>query len=74
MKIRTLILGLCLSGILGAQEIPGGFSVRPANDASGKILTMEETMLSRELSPARLWEQWNGNGHLTVLMDGRWVT
>ena len=74
MKIRTLILGLCLSGILGAQEIPGGFSVRPANDASGKILTMEETILSRELSPARLWERWDGNGHLTVLMDGRWVS
>lgn len=74
MKIRTLILALCLSGILGAQEIPGAFSVRPANDASGKILNMEETILSRELSPARLWEQWNGNSHLTVLMNGRWVS
>ena len=74
MKIRTSILALCLSGVLCAQEIPGAFSVRPANDASGKILTMEETILSRELSPARLWERWDGNGHLTVLMDGRWVT
>ena len=74
MKIRTLILALCLSGVLGAQEIPGTFSVRPANDASGKILTMEETILSRELSPARLWEQWNGNSHLTVLMNGKWVS
>lgn len=75
MKIRTLlILALCLSGVISAQEIPGAFSVRPANDASGKILTMEETILSRELSPARLWEQWNGNGHLTVLMDGKWVS
>ena len=74
MKIRTVILALCLSGILGAQEIPGAFSVRPANDASGKILTMEETILSRELSPARLWEQWNGNSHLTVLVNGKWVS
>ena len=74
MKIMTLILALSLSWALGAQEIPGAFSVRPANDASGKILTMEETILSRRLSPERLWEQWNGNGHLTVLMDGRWMT
>ncbi len=73
-RMKTGILALCLSGVLGAQEIPGTFSVRPANDASGKILTMEEAILSRELSPARLWERWNGNGHLTVLMEGKWVS
>jgi len=68
------MMALCLSGIISAQEIPGVFSVRPANDASGKMLTMEETILSRELSTERLHEQWNGNGHLTILKDGKWVS
>ena len=53
--LGTLCLGLTLSGQ------PGIVSTRPANPQDGKILTMEETILSSELSPANLHCSWNGS-------------
>ena len=71
MKRTTLLLSaLCLGLTLSAQS--GIIKTRPANDASGKILTMEETTLSRELSPANLWCSWQGCDSLTMLKDGKW--
>ena len=59
---------------MAAQEVPGSLATRPANEASGKMLTMEETILSRELSPVRLGESWIDNDHLRIIQDGKWVT
>ena len=71
MKKISLILGtLCLGLTLSAQ--PGIVSTRPANDNSGKILTMEETILSRELSPENLYSRWNGSSELLLMKDGKW--
>ena len=62
-----------MAALLAAQEVPGSLATRQANDASGKMLTMEETILSRELSPSRLGQSWIGNDHLRILKDGKWV-
>ena len=71
MKKTLLILGtMCTGLILSAQS--GIITTRPANDPAGKILTMEETTLSRELSPKNLYASWKGNDSLLVYIDGKW--
>ena len=74
MKRSISILTMtCMAALMAAQEVPGSLATRPANEASGKMLTMEETILSRELSPARLAEGWIDNEYLRILKDGKWV-
>ncbi len=71
MKKTTLILStLCLGLSLSAQT--GIIKTRSANDPSGKILTMEETTLSRSLTPANLWCNWQDGAHLLMNKDGKW--
>ncbi len=71
MKHISLILGtLCLGLTLSAQS--GIVNFREANDQSGKILTMEETILSRELSPANLWASWKSKDEILIHKDGKW--
>ena len=63
-----------MAALLAAQEVPGSLVTRQANDASGKMLTMEETILSRELAPTRLGQSWIGNDYLRIIKDGKWVS
>ena len=46
---------------------------RPANNQQGKLLTMDETILSRELSPKDLNCRWVDEGHIAMFQDGKWV-
>ncbi len=70
MKRISLILGtLCLGLALSAQS--GIVNTRQANDPSGKILTMEETILSRELSPENLWTTWKSPSEIVMMKDGK---
>ena len=70
MKKLSLILSvLCLGWTLSAQ--PGIISTREANDQGGKVLTMEETILSRELSPATIHTMWDDDGTLLMYKDGK---
>lgn len=71
-RIITILSTLCLGFILSAQT--GVIKTRPANDPSGKILTMEETTLSRALTPANLWCSWQDDSHLLMNKDGKWQT
>ena len=72
MKKTLLILGTsCLGLILSAQ--PGIISKRPANPQDGKVLTMEETILAAELSPANLHCTWNNNKEILMNRDGKWM-
>ena len=72
MKKTILILGLIGLGLtLSAQ--PGTIATRPANPQSGKILTMEETILSRELAPKNLYCSWESNKDILMHQDGKWV-
>ena len=73
MKKLSLILSvLCLGWTLSAQ--PGIISTREANDQGGKVLTMEETILSRELSPATIHTMWDDDGTLLMYKDGKFKT
>ena len=73
MKKLSLILSvLCLGWTLSAQ--PGIISTREANDQGGKVLTMEETILSRELSPATIHTMWEDDGTLLMYKDGKFKT
>ena len=55
-RIITILGAFCLGLTLSAQ--PGVIATRPANPQDGKILTMEETILSRELTPAGYRHSW----------------
>ena len=63
-----------MAALLAAQEVPGSLATRQANDASGKMLTMEETILSRDLTPTRIGASWINNDYLRILQDGKWVS
>ena len=62
---------MCIGMALQAQ--PGVFQTREANSADGKILTMEETILSRELAPEDLRCRWIDDSHLAMFKAGKWV-
>ena len=67
-----MILGLVGLGLtLSAQ--PGTIATRPANPQSGKILTMDETILSRELAPKNLYCSWENDKDIRMYQDGKWV-
>ena len=55
-RTLTFLGTMCLGVILSAQT--GTMNTRPANNTEGKILTMEETILSRELAPEDLRCRW----------------
>jgi dipeptidyl-peptidase-4 len=57
-KLSIILCTLCMGFTMAAQ--PGVISTRPANDSKGKILTTEETTLSRELVPKWYLHEWEG--------------
>ena len=57
-KILSATIVFCAGITLSAQNI---ISTREANSPDGKILTMEEAMLSRSLSPEWPRHRWEGN-------------
>ena len=63
---------LYLSASMSAQ--PGIIQTRPANDPSGKMLTMEETILSMKLSPENPRCRWTDETHIAMFKGGRWIT
>lgn len=69
-KIFFSLSILCLGLSMQAQS--GVVRTREANDVSGKILTMEETILSRELSPVNIGARWTDDGKLIMAKDGKW--
>lgn len=69
-KVSLFLSTLCLGLALSAQ--PGIISTRPANSQDGKTLTMEETILSRELSPANIWASWEDSENILMHKDGKW--
>lgn len=71
MKKSFLLLGIAFLGLTAAAQ-PGVISTRPANPQDGRILTMEETILSRDLSPANLWATWMNPEEISLYKDGRW--
>ena len=75
--MKRIILTLtttCMAALLAAQEVPGSLATRQANNASGKMLTMEETILSRELTPFRLGASWINNEYIRMIQGSKWVS
>jgi dipeptidyl-peptidase-4 len=70
-KLLSTMGTLCVSISLSAQA--GIIQTRPANEASGKILSMEETILSQSLAPANLWCRWTDDTHIAMYKNGKWV-
>ena len=71
MRKSIIILGMmCLGLTLSAQ--PGTVGTRPANDPSGKLLTMEETILARELAPQNLHCSWLNENEILMHKEGKW--
>ena len=71
MKRHFLTIGLVSISISMSAQ-PGAIEVREANRTSGKMLTMEETILSRELRPENLWCQWYSNSEILMNEGGEW--
>ena len=67
----TAMCAICASLSLQAQT--NIIETRPGNDQNGKILTMEETILSKELTPADLRCRWDDDSHLVIFKDGKWI-
>ena len=55
------------------QAYPGIIGTRKANDSDGKILTMEETILSRDLDPKDLRCKWIDEEHIAIFREGKWM-
>ena len=71
IKRTCLVLGaMCLGLLVSAQS--GTIKTRMANDPTGKVLTMEETILSRELAPANLYCSWKDAKTILMHKDGKW--
>ena len=70
-RIFTIMTAICTSAALHAQgDI---IQTRQANRPDGKMLTMEETILSRDLAPKDLHCRWTDDGHIAMFKDGKWV-
>ena len=68
MNIKaTIIAMLTISSSLSAQTV---IDTHPANPSSGKILTMEETIMSRELAPENLQCRWIDNENIRMWKNG----
>ena len=62
---------MCIGAAMQAQS--SVIQTRPANPSDGRILTMEETILSKELAPEDLRCRWVDENNLAMFKDGRWV-
>ena len=72
MKLKaTIIAMLTLGSSLSAQTI---IDIHPANSPAGKMLTMEETIMSRELSPKNLQCRWIDNENIGMIKDGERIS
>jgi len=57
---------------LGMQAQSGIIKTRQANNPGGRMLTMQETILSRSLAPEDLRCRWDDEDHLAIFRDGKW--
>ena len=69
---RTLIIMCAICTGLGMQAQSGIIKTRQANSPEGRMLTMQETILSRSLAPEDLRCRWADEDHLAIFRDGKW--
>lgn len=72
MKKSLLIFAAALCAIPAiAQE--GVKTVHPASNPNGKILTMEEVILSRDIIPSRISSRWQDDNQLLMSRSGKYI-
>lgn len=72
MKTASILMcAISIATTMQAQTNIAG--IREANASDGKILTMEETILSKDLSPKDLHCRWVDDGHIAMFKDGKWL-
>ena len=69
-RIFTVMCAICAGLVMQAQN--NIIKTREANSPGGRMLTMEETILSQELSPEDLRCRWIDETHLALFRDGKW--
>ena len=73
-SMKTASILMCAISIATTMQAQSNIiGTREANASDGKILTMEETILSKDLSPKDLHCRWVDDGHIAMFKDGRWV-
>ena len=72
MKTASILMcAISIATTMQAQTNIAG--IREANASDGKILTMEETILSKDLAPKDLRCRWVDDGHIAMFKDGKWL-
>ena len=69
---RTLIIMCAICTGLGMQAQSGIIKTRQANSPEGRMLTMQETILSRSLAPEDLRCRWADEDPQAIFRDGKW--
>ena len=73
-NMKTASILMCAISIATTMQAQTNIiGTREANGSDGKILTMEETILSKDLSPKDLHCRWVDAGHIAMFKDGKWV-
>ena len=72
--MKTASILMCAISIATTMQAQSNIiGTREANASDGKILTMEETILSKDLSPKDLHCRWVDDGHIAMFKDGKWL-
>ena len=68
MKETISMIAAAVIAAVSYAQVPGILERHPANSPEGKILTMEETILSREIRPSHPQYGWfkDGKGYMAV--------
>ena len=68
-KVLTITVAAFAAFSLNAQS--GVFDIRPENP-EGRMLTMQEAILSRSVYPGNIYAHWTGKGTFSFYKDGKW--
>ena len=72
--MKTASILMCAISIATTMQAQSNIiGIREANGSDGKILTMEETILSKDLSPKDLHCRWVDDEHIAMFKDGKWL-
>ena len=73
-SMKTAAILMCAISIATTMQAQTNIAgTREANAPDGKILTMEETILSKDLSPKDLHCRWVDDEHIAMFKDGKWL-
>ncbi|MBR6003046.1 MAG: S9 family peptidase [Bacteroidales bacterium] len=69
---KLLSAAIALAAFLPFASNAEVLKTRPAGNPDGKLLTMEEAVLSRSVSPKRAYCRWTGDNSFSYYENGEW--